>query len=62
MNKTAQADTRYGVTELVLILVALALVGFTTWYVRHATTTANNSYSITESSQIPSTPKKAATN
>ena len=60
MHKTTQADANYGVTELVLIIVALALVALTGWYVRHATVSANNAYSITETSQKP-TVKKPAT-
>lgn len=52
-------QSRYSVAELLLILVAAALVGFTAWYVTHATTLTNNTYSIHESSQKASTPNKS---
>ncbi|HET7320281.1 MAG TPA: hypothetical protein VFI84_01695 [Candidatus Saccharimonadales bacterium] len=55
-------QSRYSVAELLLILVAAALVGFTTWYITHATTITNSTYSIHESSQKPGTPKKDVTN
>lgn len=50
---------RYSVAELLLILVAAALVGFTAWYVTHATSLVNSTYSIRESSQKPSKPNQA---
>lgn len=61
MAKTATVSAprpNYGAIEFVLILVALAVVAFTAWYVRHATVNANTSYSISETSQKPA-PKKA---
>ena len=56
MTKTTR-DSRYGVTELLLVLVAAALVVFTLWYVRHTTTATNATYSIHESSQKAASPK-----
>jgi len=51
-------QTRYSVAEMLLILIAAALVGLTIWYVEHATHNTNTTYSIHESSQKPATPKK----
>ena len=34
-------QTRYSVAEMLLILVAAALVGLTIWYVEHATHNTN---------------------
>ena len=61
MGKTFKNQHGYSAVEALLILVALALVAFVGWYVHHATTAANTSYSVQESSQKPSTPKKKAT-
>lgn len=64
MAKTATMDApraNYGVLELILVLIAAALVAVTIWYVRDATTNANTNYSITETSQKPA-PKKAPAN
>jgi hypothetical protein len=55
-------QSRYSVAELVLIVVAAALVGFTVWYVQHSSHITNTVYSIHESSQKPGTPKKNVTN
>ena len=60
MAKTATANApraNYGAIEALLILVALALVAFTAWYVHHATVSTNTTYSIHETSQKPATPK-----
>jgi hypothetical protein len=51
----------YRVQELLLVLVAAALVGFTIWYVRHVATDANQTYSIHETNQKAVTPKKVPT-
>lgn len=52
-------QSRYSVQELLLIVVAAALVGLTVWYVQHATTSANTAYSISETSQKPAAKKPA---
>ena len=61
MGKTFKNEHGYSAVEALLILVALALVGLVAWYVHHATTNANSSYSIQETSQKPGTPKKNVT-
>lgn len=58
---TKKQQPRYRVQELLLILVAAALVLVTVWYVRHATTAANKNYSIQETNQKAATPKTPAT-
>lgn len=60
MRKSYKNQAGYTAVEALLILVALAIVGLVAWYVHHATTSANASYSIQESSQKPATPKKAS--
>ena len=57
---TTKQQPRYRVQELLLILVAAALVLVTVWYVRHATTTANQNYSIRETNQKAVAPKTTA--
>ena len=57
----AKDRPNYRVQELLLVLVAAAMVGFTIWYVRHTSNLANQTYSITETSQKPA-PKKAPAN
>lgn len=61
MGKLTKHQRGYTAVEAVLILVALAIVAFVGWYVHHATTQANNTYSIHESPQTPVAPKKSVT-
>ncbi len=61
MGKISKDQNGYSAVEALLILVALAVVAFVGWYVHHATTNANKTYSVTESSQKPATPKKTTT-
>ena len=60
VTMTKQHEANYRVQELLLIVVAAALVVFTVWYVRHATTAANQTYSIHETNQKAATPKNTA--
>lgn len=60
MATATKQQPRYRVQELLLILVAAALVLVTVWYVRHATTVANQSYSIQETNQKAVTPTKTS--
>lgn len=61
MGKISKDQAGYSAVEALLILVALAIVAFVGWYVHNATTNANKTYSVTESSQKPATPKKTTT-
>lgn len=58
MSKLRKDQSGYSAVEALLILVALAIVGLVGWYVHHATTAANTTYSIQESSQKPNTSKQ----
>jgi nicotinamide riboside transporter PnuC len=61
MGKLSKNQRGYSAVEALLILVALALVAFVGWYVHHATTQTNKTYSISESSQKPAAKKPATT-